>query len=87
MGDSYITCSNLTNRELGKGVISALKMGITLIQLVRGVAFEMADGAIVTLEARVGLHTGNVAGGILGQKRKLMCLVGDTMNTVRLRYA
>lgn len=79
IGDAYITASNLQRRERNKGTVSALSTAVTLIQVVRDLEFLMEDGTTVTMEARVGLHTGDVAAGVVGQKRKLMSLVGDTM--------
>lgn len=40
---------------------------------------ELPDGSSIQLQARVGLHCGPVAAGVLGRKRSVMCLVGDTM--------
>lgn len=54
-------------------------MAVTLVRAVSGLAFEFEDGSVFKPEAQVGLHTGDVAGGTLGLKRKLMCMVGDAM--------
>jgi len=81
VGDAYVTCSNLLRREEAGGALTALSMGVTLVEVVRNHAFTMGDGEVVRLEARVGINTGDVAAAVLGRKRKLMSLVGDTMNT------
>ena len=62
--------------------ITALTMGVTLIHVANRVVVEMPDGAPpLTLSARVGLNIGPLAGGIAGQKRQVLQLVGDALNT------
>ena len=81
VGDAYITASNLGREDAGHR-LTALRMGVTLARVVAGTVLEAGGaGGAVRLRARVGLHTGDVAAGVLGARRSVMTLVGDAMNT------
>ena len=79
-GDAYISVSNLLRPEENHR-LQALRMGVTLVRAVSATRVTLPDGRVHTLQARVGLHTGPVAAGVLGLKRRVMSLVGDTVNT------
>jgi len=78
VGDAYIVAGNLVKSD-PRHRETALIMGVTLINVVRATVLSLPTGQ-VHLQARVGLHTGPVAAGVLGLKRRVMSLVGDTMN-------
>jgi len=53
------------------------------VDLARGMLFALADSRLrweVPLELRIGLASGPVVGGVIGQRRILFDLWGDTVN-------
>ena len=81
VGDAYITASNLIHDD-PQPEITALRMGLALIAVASSVVVPvLGEPEPTRLQARVGLHVGRVAGGVVGAKRQVLQLVGDTLNT------
>lgn len=72
IGDAFMAASGLLNRR-GDPVLNCLRCGVEMIEATRELAGEW--------DLRVGLHCGNVVGGVLGQRQYLFDLWGDTVNT------
>lgn len=80
VGDAYITASNLLKRDR-RHRETGLAMAVTLVRVVGDLVVDLPDGGGRRgLSARVGLHTGPVAAGLVGLKRNVLTLVGDTLN-------
>lgn len=72
IGDAFMAASGLLNRR-GDPVLNCLRCGVEMIESTRKLASEW--------NLRVGIHCGQVVGGILGQRQYLFDLWGDTVNT------
>ncbi|CAG9459966.1 unnamed protein product [Pedinophyceae sp. YPF-701] len=78
VGDAYIVACNLFEPD-DNHEVSAMLMAEAMLRVAATV--PCPSNASGHLEIRVGVHTGPLCSGILGTKRKLVTLVGDTMNT------
>ncbi|CAG9466703.1 unnamed protein product [Pedinophyceae sp. YPF-701] len=77
VGDAYVVACNLFEPDEFHQV-SAVLMAEAMLRVAATIpAGEGGEG----LRIRVGIHTGALTTGVVGQKRKLVTLVGDTMNT------
>lgn len=76
VGDAYVVAVNLLSPCKNHQLV-ALRIALSMVALASKV--QKADGS-GPLEIRVGVHTGPVAGGVLGVKRTLLTLCGDTLN-------
>lgn len=75
VGDAYVVAVNLLSPCKNHQLV-ALRIALSMVALASKV--QKADGS-GPLEIRVGVHTGPVAGGVLGVKRTLLTLCGDTL--------
>ena len=76
IGDAYICAANFNTPDTNH-TVSAVTMGMAMLQASRLV---MQPGKNEHIKIRVGIHTGPVSSGIVGKKRKLVTMIGDTMN-------
>lgn len=72
IGDAFMAASGLLNRR-GDPVLNCLRCGQEMIDATRNLADDW--------NLRVGIHCGQVVGGVLGQRQYLFDLWGDTVNT------
>ena len=76
IGDNYMAaCGIPTARE--NHIEAVADMALAMIPEIKG--FAALSG--VPLELRIGVHTGNVVAGVIGQKKFIYDLWGDTVNT------
>ncbi|CAG9461849.1 unnamed protein product [Pedinophyceae sp. YPF-701] len=76
IGDAYIVACNLVDED-PYHELSAVLMGETMLRIAESVPCGPDHRP---LQIRVGVHTGPLTTGVVGRKRKLLSLVGDTMN-------
>jgi len=76
VGDAYVVAVNLQRPEPQHPLV-ALRIAVSMVALAAQV--DKADGS-GKLKIRVGMHTGPVAGGVIGTRRTLLTLCGDTLN-------
>lgn len=60
--------------------MTTLRMGIALVQVARNMKIAFPDGRVWSAQARVGLNIGPLSAGVVGLKRQLLSVVGDTIN-------
>ena len=75
IGDAYLAVAG-GNSSGDRGAVEAIAFGKRMIEEVRG--FSERSGIDVAI--RVGIHTGNVVGGVVGAQRLAYDYWGDTMN-------
>ena len=75
VGDAYVVAVNLQRPEPQHPLV-ALRIAVSMVALAAQV--DKADGS-GKLKIRVGMHTGPVAGGVIGTRRTLLTLCGDTL--------
>ena len=80
VGDAYIGAFNMVRRDTNHA-LTAVIMGCTLVRVVSSTFVHCPGHESINLAARVGIHCGPAAGGVLGTKRSVLQLVGDTLNT------
>jgi adenylate cyclase len=75
IGDAYMAAGGLPE-ESPDHAVSVAEMALGMIDAVReaGKRFDMA------LEVRIGIHTGEVVAGLIGQHRSIYDVWGDTVN-------
>ena len=80
IGDAYMCVSGLPTR-LADGRHAA-EIGRMSLAIVEGLeSFVIPHFPNRSLAIRVGLHSGSVMAGVVGQKMPRYCLFGDTVNT------
>lgn len=76
IGDAYLAVAGgTTNTE--NDAVAAIRFAQAMIEAVE----EYARETRIDVQVRVGIHTGPVVGGVIGQSRMAYDYWGDTMNT------
>ena len=75
IGDAYLAVVG-GNSSGRKGAVDAINFGRAMIEEVR----DYASKSGIEVAIRVGIHTGNVVGGVVGAQRLAYDYWGDTMN-------
>jgi adenylate cyclase len=75
IGDSYMAVAGAPEPRADHA-----EAAVALARGMLGVVAEVRDPAGLALEMRIGLASGSVVGGVIGQKRILFDLWGDTVN-------
>ena len=92
IGDAYVTMANRDGADRVRRpgaypfhskphTTRTLGMAVALVQVVGFFSVELPGGGTWRAQARVGCDVGPVASGVVGQRRKLLSMSGDTMNT------
>ncbi len=76
IGDAYLAVAGGTT-STENDAVSAIRFAQAMIE---GVG-EYAKGTRIEVAVRVGIHTGPVVGGVIGEQRMAYDYWGDTMNT------
>ncbi|XP_048251377.1 atrial natriuretic peptide receptor 1-like [Haliotis rufescens] len=79
IGDAYMVVSGLPQRNGNKHAQQIALMSLALLQAID--TFRMRHLPGEKLRLRIGLHSGSVCAGVVGQKMPRYCLFGDTVNT------
>ena len=80
VGDAYVAVSNYHgNLTKEQNAMGALTFGYMMVRIAESckLPHRLGDRG---LEIRVGMHTGAVAGSVLGRERPSLTFIGDTMN-------
>jgi class 3 adenylate cyclase len=76
IGDAYMVAGGLPE-EQPEHAVAVADMALGMIEAVRQIGTQFGE----TLEARIGIHSGDVVAGIIGQHRFIYDVWGDTVNT------
>lgn len=76
IGDAYLAVAGGTT-SIGRDTQAAIAFARDLI----GEVHAFAEQSRLTVNVRVGIHTGPVVGGVIGEQRMAYDYWGDTMNT------
>lgn len=76
IGDAYMVAGGLPEERSDHALVVA-DMALGMIEAVRQIGVRFGE----TLEARIGIHSGEVVAGIIGQHRFIYDVWGDTVNT------
>jgi class 3 adenylate cyclase len=78
IGDAYMACSNLTARS-DSGAVDALEFGLQAIKTVSQMSGDF-DSKDAQINLRVGIATGSVVAGVIGQTKPSYDIWGETVN-------
>ncbi|KAK9871928.1 hypothetical protein WA026_015178 [Henosepilachna vigintioctopunctata] len=79
IGDAYMVVSGLPTRN---GNCHAKQIGLLALAILQTVQnYTVAHIPDYQLKLRIGIHSGPVCAGVVGQKMPHYCLIGDTVNT------
>jgi adenylate cyclase len=76
IGDAYMVAGGLPEQDPNHAIAVA-DMAISMIDAVRATGERFGE----KLEVRIGIHSGEVVAGIIGQHRSIYDVWGDTVNT------
>jgi class 3 adenylate cyclase len=76
IGDAYMVAGGLPE-EQPDHALAAADMALGMIEAVRQIGEQFGEN----LEARIGIHSGEVVAGVIGQHRFIYDVWGDTVNT------
>lgn len=76
IGDAYMVAGGLPERCSGHAE-SVARMALEMHQVIAGFAAELSE----KLELRIGINSGPVVAGVIGRKKFIYDLWGDTVNT------
>ncbi|XP_066996048.1 atrial natriuretic peptide receptor 1 [Anabrus simplex] len=79
IGDAYMVVSGLPERNGDDHAKEISLMALAILDAV--IAFTIAHRPETQLKVRIGIHSGPVCAGVVGQKMPHYCLFGDTVNT------
>ncbi|XP_046576411.1 atrial natriuretic peptide receptor 1-like isoform X1 [Haliotis rubra] len=79
IGDAYMVVSGLPIRNGNLHAREICRMSLSILDAV--LSFKIGHMPNRQLKLRIGLHTGSVCAGVVGQKMPRYCLFGDTVNT------
>jgi guanylate cyclase len=82
-GDSFMAVAGLPEpRDAEEGAVAAAEMGLAVMPAVERISTELQTNhpAVAALRARVGIHTGPVVAGVIGQRKFAYDLWGDAVN-------
>ncbi|XP_035217015.1 guanylate cyclase 32E-like, partial [Stegodyphus dumicola] len=79
IGDAYMVVSGLPIKNGDNHAAEIASMALHLLEAIK--KFTIRHRPNDTLMLRIGIHSGAVCAGVVGQKMPRYCLFGDTVNT------
>lgn len=81
IGDAYMVAGGLPVHQEESSQAHARQVCLMAMDMIEAVYHIIDPSSGRHLKIRIGVHTGPVVGGIVGQKMPRYCLFGDTVNT------
>uniref|UniRef100_A0A915HGJ7 Guanylate cyclase n=1 Tax=Romanomermis culicivorax TaxID=13658 RepID=A0A915HGJ7_ROMCU len=78
IGDAYLVVSGVPVRNGMKHVIKIAEMSLKILQVLK--QYRIPHMPFTSINLRIGLHSGSVAGGVVGITMPRYCLFGDAVN-------
>ncbi|KAK9513104.1 hypothetical protein O3M35_001368 [Rhynocoris fuscipes] len=79
IGDAYMVVSGLPVRNQDHHAGEIATLSLDLLEAIK--SFQIRHRPQDKLQLRIGIHSGPVCAGVVGQKMPRYCLFGDTVNT------
>jgi len=79
VGDAYICASGLSDKNASP--TDMVKAALQIQDFLLGLKAERMNQSLPCFEARIGIHTGPVVAGVVGEKKFAYDIWGDTVNT------
>ncbi|KAJ3648141.1 hypothetical protein Zmor_019964 [Zophobas morio] len=79
IGDAYMVVSGLPERNGDAHAKEIALLSLAILDAIR--CFSIQHNPDYQLKVRIGIHSGPVCAGVVGQKMPHYCLFGDTVNT------
>jgi len=80
IGDSYMVVSGLPHLCKSHAA-TVVQLAMDFREAMSSIKLQLLDGSTVPIQIRCGIHSGEVAAGIVGKLNQRYCLIGDTVNT------
>lgn len=80
IGDGYLACCGLPLPEKDYAA-KMVRAGIDMLEYVERRNSESDGESVGTLEIRIGIDAGSIVGGVVGVKKYIFDVFGDTVNT------
>uniref|UniRef100_A0A915HSE5 Guanylate cyclase n=1 Tax=Romanomermis culicivorax TaxID=13658 RepID=A0A915HSE5_ROMCU len=78
IGDAYLVVSGVPKRNGMEHVTNIAQMSLKILQALR--QYRIPHMPFSPVKVRIGLHSGSVAGGVVGVTMPRYCLFGDAVN-------
>ena len=77
IGDAYLAVAGLDGQTAKENASKLVKASLDIIELLK----KKSENEKISWKIRVGIHSGDIVGGIVGKKKYIYDIFGDTVNT------
>ncbi|MEM9921097.1 MAG: adenylate/guanylate cyclase domain-containing protein [Bacteroidota bacterium] len=79
IGDAYMCVGGILNED-ALSAVQVVRAALEIQSFLHNLSKERAEQGLLSFEARIGIHTGPVVGGVVGTKKFAYDIWGDTVN-------